>query len=550
MGQVLSGQEVSRAKYPAIKALMRPDPHLKWAVLGLVLAQLLACWLVRGLAWRWLLFWAYTFGGCVNHSLTLAIHDISHNTAFGTGAAARNRWFAIFANLPIGVPYSASFKKYHVDHHRYLGGDGLDVDVPTRLEGRLFCTPARKLLWLVLQPLFYSLRPLCVHPKAMTRMEVFNALAQLAVDAAILSLWGVKPMAYLLASTLLGLGLHPISGHFVAEHYMFLKGHETYSYYGPLNYITFNVGYHVEHHDFPSIPGCYLPLVGAVGWAGLRGDRAGWGAGVGPGSGCPSLLCWSGVAHSHCPRGSAKATGKCPAGESADKFGAGTPCVMWFRESLLGLCPVAGRAAWASRLPSPRLSPTPHSGLPTEQRLPSCLPPLLVTALGPSRSPSWSRETGEPRSPGQVPLHPNTRGCRIWKEKGGGGSQSSPSPAPDTFDGAWLVRKRQEAAVCRHLGLHECVMPACGSPSRSAASGGCCWPPFPTAPPPTPSPQPRKPVLCLSCPFPSWKGRGLGRQSQNLEPHWPPPWAPPPGSPGDEGEGARQHGCPAHACVP
>uniref|UniRef100_G1SJG1 Fatty acid desaturase domain-containing protein n=1 Tax=Oryctolagus cuniculus TaxID=9986 RepID=G1SJG1_RABIT len=251
----------SAAKYPAIKALMRPDPHLKWAVLGLVLAQLLACWLVRGLAWRWLLFWAYTFGGCVNHSLTLAIHDISHNTAFGTGAAARNRWFAIFANLPIGVPYSASFKKYHVDHHRYLGGDGLDVDVPTRLEGRLFCTPARKLLWLVLQPLFYSLRPLCVHPKAMTRMEVFNALAQLAVDAAILSLWGVKPMAYLLASTLLGLGLHPISGHFVAEHYMFLKGHETYSYYGPLNYITFNVGYHVEHHDFPSIPGCYLPLV-------------------------------------------------------------------------------------------------------------------------------------------------------------------------------------------------------------------------------------------------------------------------------------------------
>uniref|UniRef100_A0AC11BXL9 Delta 4-desaturase, sphingolipid 2 n=1 Tax=Ovis aries TaxID=9940 RepID=A0AC11BXL9_SHEEP len=252
------------AKYPAIKALMRPDPHIKWTVTGMVLVQLLACWLARGLAWRWLFFWAYAFGGCVNHSLTLAIHDISHNTAFGTGRAACNRWFAIFANLPIGLPYAASFKKYHVDHHRYLGGDGLDVDVPTRFEGWLFCTPARKLLWLVLQPFFYSLRPLCVHPKAVTRMELCNALVQLAADATIYALWGLKPMVYLLASSLLGLGLHPISGHFVAEHYMFLKGHETYSYYGPLNWITFNVGYHMEHHDFPSIPGCNLPLVGGV----------------------------------------------------------------------------------------------------------------------------------------------------------------------------------------------------------------------------------------------------------------------------------------------
>uniref|UniRef100_A0A8C0QYY4 Delta 4-desaturase, sphingolipid 2 n=1 Tax=Canis lupus dingo TaxID=286419 RepID=A0A8C0QYY4_CANLU len=249
------------AKYPAIKALMRPDPRLKWTVLALVLAQLLACRLARELPWRWLLFWAYAFGGCVNHSLTLAIHDISHNAAFGSGRAAHNRWLAVFANLPVGLPYAASFKKYHVDHHRYLGGDGLDVDVPTRLEGRLFCTPARKLLWLALQPLFYSLRPLCVHPKALTRMEVLNALVQLAADAALFALWGLKPVAYLLASSLLGLGLHPISGHFVAEHYMFLKGHETYSYYGPLNWITFNVGYHVEHHDFPSIPGCNLPQV-------------------------------------------------------------------------------------------------------------------------------------------------------------------------------------------------------------------------------------------------------------------------------------------------
>jgi sphingolipid delta-4 desaturase len=52
-----------------------------------------------------------------------------------------------------------------------------------------------------------------------------------------------------------------LGARWIQEHYLVFPGQETTSYYGPLNKVALNVGYHNEHHDFPSVPWNRLPEV-------------------------------------------------------------------------------------------------------------------------------------------------------------------------------------------------------------------------------------------------------------------------------------------------
>jgi sphingolipid delta-4 desaturase len=246
------------AKYPEVRQLFGREIRTFYITMGIFCLQLLMCYVVRDLPWYFILPLAYVIGGTCNHALLMVGHELSHNLCFES--VEHNQILSIFGNFATGVPSAITFKRYHMEHHQYQGVDLWDTDVPTRAEGRAVGNnPVLKFIWLFLQFAFYALRPPLVKPKPLGKWELINICAQVCFNAFIVNFFGYRAMAYLVGGTLLAVGVHPSGGHFIAEHYEFVKGIETYSYYGPMNFFNLNVGYHNEHHDFPKIPWSNLP---------------------------------------------------------------------------------------------------------------------------------------------------------------------------------------------------------------------------------------------------------------------------------------------------
>lgn len=130
-----------------------------------------------------------------------------------------------------------------MDHHKYQGVEGVDTDLPTDLEARLFSTRLGKFFFATFQVVFYAIRPMVVKVQPLTAYHLLNVVYILLWDLMMISCWGWGSIIYLLVSTLIaGSGLHPCAAHFIAEHYVFTGDWETYSYYGWLNFFCFNVG--------------------------------------------------------------------------------------------------------------------------------------------------------------------------------------------------------------------------------------------------------------------------------------------------------------------
>jgi len=244
------------AKYPQVKELFGHDTTTKYVCTFWVVSQLALSWLLHDVGWGLITLIAYFYGGFAAQALYLGMHEISHNLAFAK--PLHNRLFGCFSNIATVVPHFSMFQKFHMEHHQFQGVEGIDADVPSRWEGWFFTNALKKSVWVFVQVGFYVTRPFFIKPKSPGMWEAINWSITIIVDAIIIYFLGVKALSYLMLSAFFAGGLHPSAGHFISEHYVFVKGQETYSYYGPLNFLAFNVGLHNEHHDFPRIPGSRL----------------------------------------------------------------------------------------------------------------------------------------------------------------------------------------------------------------------------------------------------------------------------------------------------
>jgi len=252
-------------RHPEIRQLIGHNPSSFLWTVGIVAVQFALARFATGLSWWLVVLLAYCVGAFANHALFVMIHDCTHRLVFKRKVP--NMLTELIANLPLFLPGSVSFHKYHLKHHSFQGVYELDADIPGRWEARLIGhSVLGKALWLLFYPVFQIVRPLRVKEiSVLDPWSITNLAIQAVVDVTVYLVLGPKALVYFGLSLFFAIGLHPLGARWIQRHYLTAEGgQETFSYYGFLNVLAFNVGYHNEHHDFPSVPWNRLPRIRAI----------------------------------------------------------------------------------------------------------------------------------------------------------------------------------------------------------------------------------------------------------------------------------------------
>ena len=249
------------AAHPEIRDLYGPYQMSAVYITLIVAFQLVIAFFLREQAWWVIAIVAYAVGAFANHSLYVMIHECTHNVVMKTSFG--NKVMGLVCDIPLVLPSAMGFRKYHMIHHKHLGEYNYDPDITSYTEGRLVGnSPIGKAVWLMFFSVSQALRPLKVKfYSPLNLWTATNVVINIAINVAVYIYVGPMALLYLTLSTLFALGLHPLGGRWIQEHFITKEGQETYSYYGPLNKLCFNMGYHNEHHDFMQVAWINQPKV-------------------------------------------------------------------------------------------------------------------------------------------------------------------------------------------------------------------------------------------------------------------------------------------------
>jgi len=275
---------------PEIHTLLGPDSRTQYYGYLVFSLQLFFCYLVRDSFW-WAIFLGATISPYIDQGVLVLMHEVSHNLVFsekGNPKAPKNRLLGILCNSVMLVPISEIFRQHHQAHHVTLGSMETDVDVPLRSEVK-FIGNSRvlKALWLSLNMFILPIRSMKKLPVIWSPFMVLNWVSSIGLGL-VLFMKCPPAFLYLLLGTIFSQSVHPSNARQVQRHIRLFKDdrHEnattdtnakvplekrkmnTFSYYGFMNALTLNVGYHVEHHDFGNIAWTKLPELRKI-----AGDR-------------------------------------------------------------------------------------------------------------------------------------------------------------------------------------------------------------------------------------------------------------------------------------
>jgi len=249
------------SSHPEIKSLMQPNSFTVVWVVSIVALLSSLSWMVKDASLVTIFILSYTIGAVLCHAQWVLVHELTHDLVFPSHFM--NTFFLLIANIIHILPTSVAFRYHHRMHHGHLNEVNTDPDLPFPIEDRIFGgSMAGKAMWLSCYSFVTAIRT--IHNlQPFEWATVFNVVLNVVYSYCVAVYLSPYSLLFLFTSSMMSVGffLHPLGTRWLAEHWVVYDLQETYSCYGPINKIAFNVGYHNEHHDFSGVPWNNLPKV-------------------------------------------------------------------------------------------------------------------------------------------------------------------------------------------------------------------------------------------------------------------------------------------------